>query len=231
MKNFSKPIGLYPILDLDYCTLNSIEPENLIELWESKSEYIPFFQLRGKSFSEKEYSDKYFYFLKKIKNLPIIINDFWKFAIREKAYGLHLGKEDFETLTRTEKEELFSSNIIKGTSSHSVSDLENLSPQDWDYSGIGPIFPTNTKRSDYPVLGAEFLNSAKLHSKIALAPIGGISENNLESVFFSGNFFPASISAFAKEKRFEKCISIIKKSLVQLERKTENGNYEKNNYF
>jgi len=222
LKIFPKPFGLYPILDLDHCKMKSIHPKSLIELWNSYPDYIPFFQFRAKSIPEKEYSEIYFSLMKLSVKLKIIVNDFWKFAIRENAFGFHLGKEDFETLSESEKELVKSSTLVKGTSSHSLTDLQNLTRINWDYSGIGPIFPTNTKSSEHPVLGVDFLKQARKFTEISLAPIGGISEINIESIFQSGNFFPASISAYSDEKRFRKCIAIFEKYLVPVESQSHN---------
>ena len=207
---FPKSICLYPILDFDYCRQYSIRAESLIELWSSYKEFIIFFQFRGKSLSEDEYLKEYSRLRKKSPKLEIVVNDFWKLAIRENAFGFHVGKEDFENLSDNEREALQSSNLLKGASSHCESDLLELANWKWDYSGIGPIFPTNTKQTNRKELGLDFLKSA-VSAKIPLCPIGGISEDNLESIFQVGNFFPASISAFSDEKSFLKCISIIKK--------------------
>ncbi len=208
--DFPDSVGLYPILDYDYCKIHSISPEFLLDLWNSHKNYISFIQFRGKSLSESEYRKEYSNLRNKSPKLEIVVNDFWELAIRESAFGFHVGKEDFKSLSDKEKEALLSSSQMKGTSSHSESDLRDLANWRWDYSGIGPIFPTNTKQTDRKILGLDFLKSV-VSAKIPLCPIGGISEDNLESVFGIGNFFPASISAFSDEIRFLKCIGVIKK--------------------
>ena len=103
--------------------------------------------------------------------------------------------------------------ILKGTSSHSLEDLRNLDQTLWDYSGFGPIFPTNTKKTNTPPLGVRNLELALNQTSIPLVPIGGI---NSENFFTLGNFFkitPASISMMANEKSLIKIVDFIRKSL------------------
>lgn len=215
MQDFPNSVGLYPILDFDYCKTHSIHAEFLIDLWSSHKNYIPFFQFRGKSLSEKEYEKQYSTIRKTSNVLQVIVNDFWELAIREESFGIHLGKEDFDDLSQQKKELLHSKNLLKGTSSHNQSELNELVQWNWDYSGIGPIFQTNTKLTKRETLGLHFLKSACALTKIPLCPIGGISNENLESIFQIGKFFPSSISSFSNKAQFLQCISIVEKYSIQ----------------
>ncbi|MBP7280362.1 MAG: thiamine phosphate synthase [Leptospiraceae bacterium] len=199
---------------MDFCNTQNILLEDLIRLWENFPDCISFFQLRAKSISLSEYKALYNHLRTIFPNSKIIINDFWEFALEINAFGIHIGKEDFASLSTSQKALLKNAKtILKGTSSHSLEDLRNLDQTLWDYSGFGPIFPTNTKKTNTPPLGVRNLELALNQTSIPLVPIGGI---NSENFFTLGNFFkitPASISMMANEKSLIKIVDFIRKSL------------------
>ncbi len=193
--------GLYPILDLNYCSQNKIDIFSLIEMWESFPKLIDSFQLRAKSYFRDDFISIYKNILSKTK-LPIIINDYWEIAIELKAYGFHVGKEDFASLSDSDKNKIKQAQMIKGTSSHSLEDLQNLDPEIWTYTGLGPIFQTGTKKSFYSPLGTGIIREALEKFKIPIVPIGGINSVNFWSVAYIRECKPASISLFSDELLF-----------------------------
>lgn len=201
--------GIYPILDIDFCRRNQIQPEDLIELWLSFPALISFFQLRYKSGVDVEYALIYERLAKAFPEIKIIINDRWKLALKYDSYGLHLGKEDFLALNDSDKEKIQSAHFIKGTSSHSLEDLKSLEPGFWDYSGYGPIFPTSTKETENEILGIEGLKKALDVTDLPLVPIGGISVENLESICNLAPFRFASISMAAFKENLVRASSIL----------------------
>lgn len=194
------PIGLYPILDMDYCESKQIDPEKLIKIWEEFPFIIDCFQIRAKN-SSVENVKKTWEYLRTKTNLRIIVNDHWKLAIEVGADGFHLGKEDYALLTESEKDQIRESSLWKGTSSHSISDLLSLEAH-WDYTGFGPIFPTTSKQTQNLPLGKSTLEEAIRISKIPLVPIGGIDMENFLSIALPKVTKPAGISLFAQEKDF-----------------------------
>jgi len=197
---------LYPILDFDFCNAHNISIHSLLSTWESYPKSISFFQLRAKSLSPPDYKNLYLSTQKKSK-LPIIINDHLDFALECNAFGIHIGKEDYETINMNLKKELKDSNILKGTSSHSQSDIESLEDF-WDYTGVGPLFPTSSKISSYPPIGIENLLCLTKISKIPLVPIGGINLTHLYELTKIPNVVPASISLFSDIELFPQIVSI-----------------------
>lgn len=193
--------GLYPILDIHYCERNRIDFLSLVKMWEDFPDLIDSFQLRAKSFSRKDLITVYEK-LAGCTRLPIIINDYWELAIELGAYGFHLGKEDYLALSDSQKKQIKDSEMVKGTSSHSLDDLMKLEPGLWDYSGFGPIFHTGTKKSTYRPLGTRLLREALEDFKISIVPIGGINSINFWSVAYGGECKPASISLFSDELMF-----------------------------
>jgi thiamine-phosphate pyrophosphorylase len=202
---------LYPILDLDFCKKHQILMQNLIELWKEYSDCISFFQLRAKSISILEYEKLYSKILLEFPDCNIIVNDHWKFGIEAGAFGFHIGKEDYSLLSVEEKKEIqYNQNMIKGTSSHSIQDLKNLENSIWTYTGLGPIFRTNSKRTKDSELGVEIIGDAIHISKIPIVPIGGISSENFISLFRYGKILPASISMMANKKSLVKIVDFIR---------------------
>ena len=206
-----KKAKLYPILDLDFYKNNNISLNDLLQFWGNFPDCISFFQLRAKSISESVYKTIYYELKNEFPNLPIIINDFWEFAIEVNAFGIHLGKEDFASLSPLEKNKFKASGkILKGTSSHNLEDLQNLDLKIWDYTGFGPLFVTNTKQSEHSPLGVSLLQKALLQNKIPLVPIGGINTENFASLFGYGKIIPASISMMADKKSLIKIVDFIR---------------------
>ncbi len=196
-----KKIGLYPILDLDFCKRNSLSIQNLLRMWEDYPSIIDSIQLRSKTLSLKEIERKYTE-ISKLTSLNIVINDYWEVALEVGAYGLHLGKEDYLGLNEKQKEKIASAQMIKGTSSHSLEDLQNLDTQLWNYTGFGPIFQSGTKKTSYSTLGTSILREVLTRFSIPIVPIGGINSINFWSVVYMGECKPASISLFSDELLF-----------------------------
>ncbi len=167
--------------------------------------------MRAKSLSTLEYKILYSDLVLSFPNCKIIVNDFWEFGIEANAFGIHIGKEDFASLTEQDQKKIQNArNIFKGTSSHSIEDLKSLDVNLWDYSGFGPIFETSTKQTTNPTLGIEILEKAIQITKIPIVPIGGISLENFKSLFGFGKILPASISMMANEKSLVKIVDFIR---------------------
>lgn len=196
-----KKTGLYPILDLDFCERNSLRISSLLSMWEEFPEIVHCIQIRSKNLSNKEIERKYKE-ISSLTSLPIILNDYWEVALTVGAYGLHLGKEDYASLSHAEREKVAKADMIKGTSSHSLEDLENLDPNLWTYTGFGPIFQSGTKKTSHPVLGTSQLREALNRFSFPIVPIGGINSINFWSVVYMGDCKPASISLFSDELIF-----------------------------
>lgn len=108
----------------------------------------------------------------------LIINDhLWLFKEID-ADGIHLGRTDLNLITA--RKMLGASKII-GTSSNSLSDLEEAFANGANYSGLGPIYPTDTKKNHNPVLGWEktcqIISDFKKDLPVVL--IGGIKQSDL----------------------------------------------------
>ena len=75
-----------------------------------------------------------------------------------------------------------------------VDDVSRVSPA-VDYIGIGPVFPTGTKKDAAPVVGLDGLRRLLGNAPVPAVAIGGISEVNARSVYETGVQGIAVVSA------------------------------------
>mgnify|MGYP001146658808 CR=1 FL=1 len=113
-----------------------------------------------------------------------IVNDDIEVAMACDADGIHLGQDDMPlaqaraTWNRPGK--------IYGLSTHSMEQAELAAQEEPDYIGIGPVFPTPTKKNHEPALGtAETARIAK-QTQLTSVAIGGISAENLPELLGAG---------------------------------------------
>ncbi|SEK68059.1 thiamine-phosphate diphosphorylase [Roseateles sp. YR242] len=106
------------------------------------------------------------------------INDHWRLALEEGARALHLGQEDWTTLTLPERHDLWTrcqAGMLKlGLSSHSLWELCRARAVSPTYIACGPVWPTTTK--DMPWL-PQGLAQLRWWARMAGRPvvaIGGI---------------------------------------------------------
>ncbi|MFP6059765.1 thiamine phosphate synthase [Helicobacter pylori] len=129
---------------------------------------------------------------------PFIVNDEAKLALELKADGVHVGQEDMaiEEVIALCKKRLFIG--------LSVNTLEQaLKARHLDavaYLGVGPIFPTLSKK-DKQVVGVELLKKIRDSGvKKPLIAIGGITMHNASKLHEYGGIAVISAIAQAKDK-------------------------------
>ncbi|PJZ42920.1 thiamine phosphate synthase [Leptospira kmetyi] len=202
--------GIYPILDFDFCKKRNLDLFELPKLWLEYPDLVPFVQIRAKNISLSELEFLVKSLQDRYPNVLWILNDFWKQAKTWNCYGAHVGKEDFETLTDEEKKLLSDSELFLGTSSHSLDEVKNLDSSLWNYTGLGPIFPTENKDDAKSEIGTETLRRLKEESPLPVTLIGGIQVSNLDLILKEGPFLLSSISMACLEKEFRASASKIR---------------------
>lgn len=149
-------------------------------------------------------------------SVPLIINDHADVARAVGAAGVHVGQKDLSPedcrlivgpdavvgLSISNDDEL--SRLIVDERSRfapndelsrpTVDDVSRFSPA-VDYIGIGPVFPTGTKKDAAPVVGLDGLRTLLETAPVPAVAIGGISEVNARSVFETGVSGIAVVSA------------------------------------
>lgn len=160
-KSSNANIGIYPLID------------NLLTLQQLLDTGITTLQLRVKNQPLDKISNLIKKAVKIVEFYPakLYINDYWELALEHGAYGVHLGQEDLMTI---DPELLLNSPIHLGISARNHWEFGRARMLNPDYIGIGPIFPTSSKKITVAPLGIEKLHYWCRVSDYPIVAIGGI---------------------------------------------------------
>lgn len=139
----------------------------------------------------------------KKNNVLFLVNDRLDIALAVDADGVHLGHEDapYQYSRR-----LLGKNKIIGLSAHSFKDALKNQKLGADYTGIGPIYCTTTKKDAKAPIGLEPIKQLKARLKIPFVAIGGINEANIDDVLEAGAKNIAMISGIVAKEDVEKAV-------------------------
>lgn len=141
-------------------------------------------QLREKNVTSKEFYDKALK-LKKLTErfkVPLIINDRADIALAVGADGVHIGQKDIPAaLVR----KMVGEKMILGVTASTEALALEAEKNGADYIGAGAVFSTSTKK-EAKTLSREELKKITACVKIPVVAIGGISNENIESLRGSG---------------------------------------------
>ncbi|MDA8336175.1 MAG: thiamine phosphate synthase [Peptococcaceae bacterium] len=122
----------------------------------------------------------------------LIVNDHPSLALAVEADGVHIGQDDLPlSVVRT----LVGPDMIIGVSTHSPVQARAAVAQGADYIGVGPIYPTATKKDVVDAVGLPYLDWVAANINLPFVAIGGIKESNLGEVVAHG----ASCAALVTE--------------------------------
>ena len=157
------------------------------------------FQLRAKSLKDNEIID----LIKDLKSatsntkMKLCIND--NVNVASKCKGLidilHLGQSDMKP---NEAKKMIDQNIEIGLSITNKNQLDDV-PNCVNYLGVGPIFPTGSKKDASEPIGSNILREIINKTEIPVVAIGGISLDNIYDLFKLGVSGVAVISAILNE--------------------------------
>ncbi|WQZ85523.1 thiamine phosphate synthase [Helicobacter pylori] len=129
---------------------------------------------------------------------PFIINDEARLALELKADGVHVGQEDMaieEVITLCKKRQFIGLSVNTLEQALKARHLDAVA-----YFGVGPIFPTPSKK-DKQVVGVELLKKIKDSGvKKPLIAIGGITMHNASKLREYGGIAVISAITQAKDK-------------------------------
>ncbi|TPI05535.1 thiamine phosphate synthase [Helicobacter pylori] len=129
---------------------------------------------------------------------PFIVNDEVQLALELKADGVHVGQEDMaieEVMTLCKKRQFIGLSVNTLGQALKARHLDGVA-----YLGVGPIFPTPSKK-DKQVVGVELLKKIKDSGvKKSLVAIGGITTHNASKLREYGGIAVISAIAQAKDK-------------------------------
>jgi thiamine-phosphate pyrophosphorylase len=122
-----------------------------------------------------------------------IVNDFCDLASLSEADGVHVGQED---LPAPEVRKLIGPDRIIGLSTHSPDQAAAaVRTGVVDYIGVGPIFPTNTKKDVVAPVGLTYLDYVVRNIDLPFAAIGGLKADNIAQVAARGARCFCAVSA------------------------------------
>ncbi|WP_367689984.1 thiamine phosphate synthase [Helicobacter pylori] len=129
---------------------------------------------------------------------PFIVNDEVQLALELKADGVHVGQEDMaieEVITLCKKRQFIGLSVNTLEQALKARHLDAVS-----YLGVGPIFPTPSKK-DKQVVGVELLKKIRDSGvKKPLIAIGGITMHNASKLREYGGIAVISAITQAKDK-------------------------------
>lgn len=137
----------------------------------------------------------------KKSNALFLVNDRIDVALAVDADGVHLGNGD---MPYWHARKLLGNNKVIGLSAHSARDALQNQKLGADYTSIGPIYRTTTKKSPKPHIGLGSIKQLKSRLKMPFVAIGGISEANIKEVLKAGAKNIAMISGIAAKENVEK---------------------------
>ncbi len=217
MINTENMLKVYFIAGTQDCIHIGKNPqENLLFILENALKNgITCFQFREKGKNSLKDKEEIITLAKQCQNLckkykvPFFINDDVNLALEIKADGIHIGQDDKninEVIKQVQGKALIglSTNTLE-----QVIKVQNI--KEIDYFGVGPIFPTTSKKDAKKEVGLDLLKNirAKNISK-PLVAIGGIDEKSVKKVLESGANGVASISSLTKSKNIEETIDKLK---------------------
>ncbi|WP_163114688.1 thiamine phosphate synthase [Bacillus safensis] len=144
-------------------------------------------------------------------NVPFIVNDDVQLAIDLDADGVHVGQED--TNAKDVRERI--GNKILGVSTHNLDEVKQAMKDGADYVGMGPVYPTETKKDTRSVQGVSLITEVRRHSlQIPIVGIGGITYDNAAPVIQAGADGISIISAISQSADPKKAAEELKSLVV-----------------
>jgi thiamine-phosphate pyrophosphorylase len=143
--------------------------------------------------------------------VPLIVNDRVDLARLAGCDGAHLGQDDLSV--RDARRILGPASHI-GVSTHDRAQLDEAILAGASYLGVGPVFPSPTKEFSEPELaGLALVRLAAETTRLPWFAIGGINEDNLESVLAAGAQRIAVSSAVVRARAPRRAVARLKARL------------------
>jgi thiamine-phosphate pyrophosphorylase len=150
-------------------------------------------QLRAKNLSARQIYEVAQIFTEMIRSVeaanralpPVtfIINDRPDIAALAGASGVHVGQTDLPVQAARK---ICPIPQWVGVSTHSIEQLRAADATSADYIAVGPIFSTASKENPDPVIGLDFLRTARKLTRKPLVAIGGITVQSAPDIFRAG---------------------------------------------
>lgn len=215
MKNLQELLKVYFIMGSPNCKKAPVEV-----LTEAIAGGITLFQFREKGDGALTGTAK-FYLAKELKHIcrehhiPFIVNDDIELALKLDADGVHIGQDD--ELVHIVRKKIGPGKIL-GVSVHTLAEAVAAQQNGADYFGIGPIFPTATKKDAKPSQGTKLIEKLRREGfMIPIVGIGGITSENAATVINAGADGVSVISAIAQATSPLEAVKALKREVFQRE--------------
>jgi len=164
-----RPLGIYPIVD---------RTAKLKPLYDYG---ITTAQLRIKDKSGESLEEEIAagIALSRSHKVRFFVNDHWEIALRQGAYGVHLGQEDVQA---ADIAAIHAAGLRLGISTHTPNEINFALEFSPSYLAIGPIYPPISKALTYAPIGAELLRKWGAKIDLPIVAIGGITHENIAAV-------------------------------------------------
>lgn len=149
--------------------------------------------------------------LTKNAGCSFIVNDHIDIAMLVEADGVHIGQED---LPVEKVRELLGPEKIIGLSTHSPEQYLDAVARGVDYIGVGPVFPTKTKKDVCDPVGFTYLDYVAAHHEVPFVAIGGIKLHNVGEVVQHGAECCALVSEIVGASDIAATIAAIRKEIA-----------------
>jgi thiamine-phosphate pyrophosphorylase len=160
-------------------------PEHLETIEKALKAGVSTVQIREKHLEDKElynFSKQARAITNKYKAL-LIIDDRPDIAKLVCADGVHIGQED---LSVEQVRSIIGAKGIVGKSTHSIEQALQAEQEGADYIGVGPVYPTNSKKGVCASVGVSLVREVAERISIPFVAIGGIKHNNIRPVIEAG---------------------------------------------
>lgn len=149
-----------------------------------------------------------------VQRAQVFVNDHWQLAIKNHAYGVHLGQEDLETADLAAIQQ---AGLRLGLSTHGYFEILRAAEFSPSYIALGHIFPTTTKEMPSKPQG---LNRLALYQKLIgdafpTVAIGGIDLSRAEKVWRTGVSSVAVVRAMTQAEDTAAAVEAFNQLLVR----------------
>lgn len=141
-------------------------------------------QFRDKRLPDRELIDR----ARRLRRLTrgtatlFIVNDRPDVAALVRADGVHVGQDE---LSVKDARTIVGPEALVGVSTHSIGQARQAVLDGANYIGVGPTFPSGTKRFEH-FPGVELLRAVAAEIRLPAFAIGGITRENIEQVLAAG---------------------------------------------
>lgn len=139
-----------------------------------------------------------------------IVNDHVELAVECHADGVHVGQDDMPVAT---VRQLVGKDMIIGLSTHSPAQAQAAVAAGVDYIGVGPLFPTHTKKNVCAPVTLAYLDWVVANLKIPFVAIGGIKRHNIGEVVKHGAKCCALVSELVGAEDIQKRVAEVRAAM------------------